>query len=281
MKTDPPMFDRRDDPNHLLHSLKSFLNVWHGDLPHWYGIAPEKLAETPLPEPLRRLYSFAGHWPADNFYCSAFANQDYLLPFELLFRSEGRLLFAGENQGCWQCCTELEGEDPPVWVRYDHETWEPLCDSLARFLVTLCLHETVFGARYKGYGENVTKRFKELGRHVVPLWLQGPYPSAYLRSTEGHSFYAVNARVLILDDRWCATNDEALAKSLPDLFKPPPTPPDPATSKPIWEMSDVPLMIRQNILNGKARQHQEQADFHALRAAMFREMAVGLEKRDG
>jgi hypothetical protein len=136
------MFDQRNDPVHLLHSLKTFLRVWHDDLQDWYGIAPEKLAATPLPDPLRRLYTFAGNCPGENFWCSPFAHQDYLLPFELLYQSEDRLHFAGENQGCWTCCTALEGDDPPVWFREGNENWQLLEDTLAQFLVTLCLHKS-------------------------------------------------------------------------------------------------------------------------------------------
>jgi hypothetical protein len=261
------MFDQRNDPVHLLHSLKTFLRVWHDDLQDWYGIAPEKLAATPLPDPLRRLYTFAGNGPGENFWCSPFAHQDYLLPFELLYQSEDRLHFAGENQGCWTCCTALEGDDPPVWFREGNENWQLLEDTLAQFLVTLCLHETVFGAACKGSGTNLNQRFRDAGRHVAPLWLNGAYPPPIRH----HSFHYAG-QVLIMDDTWCATNNSEIAESLPDLFKPLTQTSTEFVGKPLWEFPEIPLMIRQNMLRMQARKHQEQADFHAQRAAGFRQL---------
>jgi hypothetical protein len=274
------MFDQRDDPEHLLSSVESFVGLWHGLPRNWYGIAPEKLAETKIPEPLRRLYGFAGHWPGDNFWSSAFAHQDCLVPFELLATRQGLLVFAWENQCVWRCGTATEGRDPQVWISVDDEPWRPLCDSLAQFLVTLCLHETIFGARHLGSAENVTSYLMTKGRHVTPLWLDGPYASV---SGEGwlvwHSFHVVDGRLLVLNDHWCTTNDAEVAHSLPDLFKPPPEPaPEFRTGKPRWENPAIPASVRRHQLECLARQHEEQADFHAKRASSYRQLAVSIAK---
>jgi hypothetical protein len=274
------MFDQRTDPDHLLHSLQSFLRLWHGSPRGWYGIAPEKLAQVALPDSLRRLYAFAGQWPGDNFWCSPFAHQDCLAPFELLAARDGRLVFAWENQGVWSCGSTPEGRDPPVWVSMDNEAWQPLCDSLAQFLVTLCLHETVFGARHIGSSENVTGYLRSKGRHVTPLWLEAPYVGVSKeRPLAQRSFHVVDGRLLVMDDHWCGTNDGEVALSLPDLFKPPPEPaPELRTGKPLWENPAIPALVRRRHLESLAGQHEEQADFHAKRAASYRQLARALAK---
>jgi hypothetical protein len=75
-----------------------------------------------------------------------------------------------------------------------------------------------------------------------------------------------------MDDTWCATNNSEIAESLPDLFKPLTQTSTEFVGKPLWEFPEIPLMIRQNMLRMQARKHQEQADFHAQRAAGFRQL---------
>lgn len=263
------MFDQRDDPDHLLHSLESFLRLWHGFPPNWYGIAPEKLAQAAIPYPLRRLYAFAGHWPGANLWYSAFGHQDCLAPFELIEASDGRLIFAWENQGVWSCSTTPEGKDPPVWVRIDDAAWQPLCNSLTQFLVTLCLHETVFGAEHLGSAKSVTQSLKEAGMHVTPLWLEGPYVSSSRdQPLAPLSFHVADGGLLVLNDYWCGTNNAEVALSRPELFKP--RRQKLTTVEPFWEDPIIPAFVRKHHLEFLARQHEEQAQFHSKRARGYR-----------
>jgi hypothetical protein len=268
------MFDRRENPVHLLDSLACFLRLWHGEPRDWYGIDAEKLAQVKLPDPLRRLYAFAGHWPGDNFWGSAFANQDHLAPFELLSTEGGHLVFAWENQGVWTCGTTCEGRDPPVWVRFEEE-WQPLCDSLAQFLVTLCLHETLFGCRHVASGELIKEYLSAKGNAPVPLWLRGPFVQAVGDAPLGHhSFHLADGRLLVMDDDWCGTNSDALAQALPELFEPrAELEPGLRSRAPIWENPIVPKSIRTATLESLAKQHEQQAEFHTRRAAGYRQLA--------
>ena|ERR1700677_2453380 len=286
------MFDNRDDPEHLMRSVELFLGQWHGSLRSWFGTSPEKLADAVIPDPLRLLYAFAANCPGKNAWCSALSNQDHLCPFELLQIKDGRLLFAWENQCVWYCGTLSEGADPPVWLRFDDGPWQPLCDSLAQFLVTLCLQETVFGSahvasRSKNFAQNgLVRYFSENGRHVSPVWLDGPYATTLNDNGRAlKSFHLIDGKLFIMDDRWCGTNDDDLARSLPDLFRAAPQlPPEFQKEGPIWENTAFPPTVRRHHLESLARRDEEHARFHANRAQSYRKLISsisGEQRLDG
>jgi hypothetical protein len=269
------MFDDRNDPEHLLSSLQFILQQFRGPFRGWHGIAPEKLAQSALPGPLRRLYSFAGNCPGDNPWASAFSNQDNLCPFELIRFENERLVFAWENQGVWCCGTLAEGKDPPVWVRFDEPAWIPLCDSLAQFLVTFCLQELVFGSSFLGHMENVSAVCERHGKSVMALWLNGPFPSPFNDGpVRQRSFHLVDGRTLIMDNHWCGTNDEELARELPELLKPQSEPEVRQSSVPIWENPELPSTVKRLHLQSLAMVEDEQAKFHAQRAQGYRKLAA-------
>jgi hypothetical protein len=268
------MFDRRDDPDHLLSSLEAFLRIWHGPESAWYGIAAEKLAQTSLPEPLRRLYAFAGYWPGNNFWHSLFAFQDCLVPFELLAMHGGKLVFAWENQGGWACGTTPDGADPPVWVSVDDSGWQPLCQSLGQFLVTLCLQETLFGCKYIAPGKQVMQALLAQGRHISPLWLDGPFVDLLDANRRGKkSFHLVDRHLLVMDGEWCGTDSEELRLALPQVFREPV-----ASQREVASLMvpAIPKAGRRFQLEAIARQHEELAGFHSRRAAAYRSAAASL-----
>jgi hypothetical protein len=268
------MFDNRSDPEHLLSSLHFLLGQVRGPFRAWHGIDPDKLAQSALPDPLRRLYSFAGNCPGDNPWASAFSNQDHLCPFELLRFENDRLVFAWENQGVWCCGTLAHGKDPAVWVRFDQPEWLPLCDSLAQFLVTLCLQELVFGSSFLGHADNACALSKSHGKHVSPLWLNGPFPSPFEDGPmRERSFHLVDGRMLIIDNDWCGTNDEELASQLPELLKPQREPEVRRSSVPLWENPELPSTVKRLHLQSLAMLEEEQARFHAERAQGYRKLA--------
>ena len=98
--------------------------------------------------------------------------------------------FLGENQGVWNCVTELEGYDPPVWILgYRGDTWEYLCDSLTEFLVTFCLQETLSRSNLR----ETTRYQKEKKYKYTFIW-QGKYAWDIVFGIEdgnrnGSSFY--------------------------------------------------------------------------------------------
>ncbi|MBE9118965.1 hypothetical protein IQ249_24040 [Lusitaniella coriacea LEGE 07157] len=257
------MFDKKDDPKHLLRSLKKFLNYWYGDLRDWDGISPDKLEQTRLPFPLRELYSFAGNLPGDNFWDSAFSNQDCLVIYEMLETQNDKLVFAWENQGGWTCGTEEEGEDPPVWVSIDDQPWQLLCDSLSQFLVTICLHETLFNCEYIATENNILDCLKERQKYIKPLWLNGYYVDSDCILGH-HSFYLADSQVLIMDNQWCGTNSEEEFQILLKLFE---------ENTEFERNLYIPDTIRKIKLDILASQHEEKAQYHSNRAKAYRKIS--------
>ena len=131
----------RDNPTNLLEILERFTRFWAYTLKddEAYGVSDERLALVELPKPLRTLYRFAGSLE------NIFSHQDRLVPFECLQTDNGKLIFVWENQGVWSIATEMTGDDPNVYIKEDGDDYELLDSSLARFIVTFCLHEMVFG----------------------------------------------------------------------------------------------------------------------------------------
>jgi hypothetical protein len=271
------MFDAPDSPEALLDSLERFLDLWLGPRYPWYGIAEEKLAKARLPEPLRRLYAFAGEWPGNNFWRSAFAYQACLIPFELLAVHQGKLVFLEENQGCWACGAETEGRDPPVWVKLDDDSWQPLGASLAPLLVTACLHEVLCGSKYKARAEGLMDRFRASGQRISPLWLNGPYVgrldvSRMERQIERLSFSLIDGRALLLGEDWCGTNSEEFRDEFPGLFPPS----EPSMQEPRHSIPTYPGMspwVRKRMLQGAARSHEARVEHHLAEAQEHRRLA--------
>jgi len=112
---------------------------------------------------------------------------------------------------------------------------------------------------------------KATGKHVSPVWLNGPFVSLSNEGFKPRSFHLVDGRILVMDDHWCGTNSKEATSALPELFKPPSEPaPEFRTEKPLWENPAIPMAIRKGRLDSLARQHEEQAEFHAKRAASYR-----------
>ncbi len=165
-----------------------------------YGIAAEKLAAVDLPLPLAQLYGELGNMPGDRETPFPFSTQDHLIPFEFLRVQDSRLLFASENQGCWQAFTETTGQNPPVWFVAEED--EPVLEhpSLANFLVTLCLQEMTMGCPILYAGEELPDKLKACGHRVTPLWTEGLFPG-YDRLLNP-VFYLVDGGVLLYDKGW-------------------------------------------------------------------------------
>lgn len=275
------MFDERNQPSELLFSLKRFLHLWYGDKPAWHGTSEDKLATVQLPTTLRELYRLVGNWPADNWWGSAFAKQDVLLPFEMLTIVDGKLLFAFISEGGPKIGTEREGADPPVWYREENGPWIQFCDSLAQFIVTLCLQETVFNAKHRGTMPQISKYFESKNRHVAPLWLDGPFVPFNNSEPRRYSFHLVDWKYLVFNDGWCGTNLPEPWRDFPELFKPEEPPRESVVvrrDESIVNLRWIPNLIKKNIVSNWARQHAEQAAFHSQRAELFRKIAETIDE---
>jgi hypothetical protein len=267
------MFDRRDDPKHLLDSLRRFMRWWdRGERP-WYGIAQEKLNSISLPTPLRDLYSFAGDWPGNNFFVSAFGYRNHLVAFEFLTEVRGKLAFGFVSEGGPIFGTEFSGNDPPVWTSQSDKPWEKVCDSLAQFVVTFCLHEMVFGGLHKARPGDLLGFAKSANLHVSPVWLEGPYVGA------PENVYLVDADLLVLGysgTQWGSTQSDAFAERFPDLF-----PKEQAGRKTTLDAvirdPSVPLLVRESVARRAMREQKEQAEYHAAKAAAYEQVLSALK----
>ena len=270
------MFDQPNSPQHLHASLESMTRKWFGEPGPWHGIDERKLGETKLPEPLRRLYRFAGYWPSNSYWETVFAYQNMLLPFESLQTLDGKLVFAVENQGCWQVGTDSTGEDPAVWVRENDpgSEWRQLETSLSRFLVTFCLHEMVFGSQHVAHGAELLRQFADAGCHISPLWLAARYVWLHDAATWREiSFHLVDGRYLVMDDGWCGTFAPEPWLKHPDLFSPPAAPPRKLDAiQPMPDDLDVPEVIRAGHLQRLIRKHREAGEYHSAMAAQYEKM---------
>ena len=274
------MFDRIDDPGYLQARLEAFITRWHGWRKSWFDVAPEKIQQTQLPQPLAWLYGFAGEWHGRYYWDTLLGNQDCLIKFEDLTIRDGKLIFVAENQGVWQVGTDAVGEDPPVWARADGRPWQPLDASLTRFLVTFVMHETVFGCRNLGSGEDVIGQLAQAGMHVSPLWLDHPYPAFFDgKAARPLTFYVANGKYLVMDNHWCATNEESPWLFLPSLFErkdhqKPSSGFDPY--EPMPDHIQVPSIIKRSHLQNAIRLHEAEAEYHQGRCRLYRKMLADL-----
>jgi len=278
------MFDRPDDHVSLQRQLQQFIERWHGHRKPWYGIAEEKLQATRLPDPLRWIYGYAGAWDGSHYWATLLGNQDCLINFEELYTHDGKLVFVTENQGVWCVGTELDGNDPPVWVSIDGKEWKPLEDSLMHFLTTFILHETVFGCQHLANHEDARSVLSDAGFAVVPLWCDASYPWSLKNSDfPPVSIYMANGCYLVMND-WVATNEREPWKTLPMIFKQRSDSQKSLTLDPweaIPEHLSVPSFVRKSHLRTVIRRHEMEAEHHERRAAVFRRMLTELENGEG
>jgi hypothetical protein len=162
-------------------ALFEFIQFWLGSRMPNYGESEAELDKLPLPMPLRRLYEFAGRWPAEGEHprggVRRFSHQDSLLQLQnLKYDETGNVAFVVENQDCWTCKTFSTGDDPPVWTD-DTGPEHSFCDSLSRFLITFVLQELTSGSQWMLSDDGVTNLFLaalDRGEPMV-LWDPGPY----------------------------------------------------------------------------------------------------------
>src|SRR5262245_43947607 len=85
-------------PVGLMDELERFIEFWCGPRRPEYGEPPEALQKLPLPDPLRRLYAFAGRWPPINkdyhYVGHIFGAQDALVALDKLqYLDDGKVVF--------------------------------------------------------------------------------------------------------------------------------------------------------------------------------------------
>jgi hypothetical protein len=268
----------KNNPQKLLTILERFTRWWFAEPPDdETGVSQERLQHVNIPTPLKRLYSFAGEWPGGTWE-SIFSHQDHLCPFECLHERDGKIVFAWENQGVWIVATDFNGDDPPVYLSIDDGPFEQFCDSLSRFLVTFCLHESVFGAETLSPVADITSINIANSKIPIPIWLNAPYPNA---STEGYSlsFFLVDGCVLQMGN-WCGGREPSLQQRYPYFFSENTTNRNVSSpqKRSLWENPEVPSFIKRNHLEMLIRRHENVSASHLQKADHYKTLLANLNQ---
>lgn len=164
--------------------LVTFLRRFHR---HWLDEPALDPALIPpdLPPPLAEIYRELGALIAIDppeprgDGRTPFAAQDGLMPLSRLRRIDGMIEFAWENQGNWSARCRPGLPDPPVYSDAA-DIWESpprghviACDSLAHFLLTLCLQEAVMSCRHLTALDTDRHPADVFTVRTEPVWLDG------------------------------------------------------------------------------------------------------------
>jgi len=209
------MLEFKDNPKKLMRELDRFLSIYYGDLQLEYKPDLDELASWKIPQPLKDLYTFAGKYPGKY---GIFDTQDSLKINSGEDTYGGKVLIVDENQGCWSCYTETEGNDPPVWTEHygwkkDSPKWKLVNNSLSQFLVTFCLREALYAStyhfRFEEKIEDTVSKIRKQEYEVILLWQGIYYPVEDHVMSESNSFYLIEDSILV-QDMWnsalCGTN---------------------------------------------------------------------------
>jgi hypothetical protein len=188
--------------------LERFLQRYLGPRRTEFGASADEVQRVEMPDPLRRLFGFAGRWPGHNpqtRFVNRFCMQDMLCAISrnqgapMLQLLDNRLVFVWENQGVWVAATERTGDDPPVWItegcshRETQQVWRRLEKPLSHFLVSFVLQELMFGSEVLAVAPGALEKFEGAGLPVEPLWIRGEYAWDIDRP----SYFLVGERFLV------------------------------------------------------------------------------------
>ena len=202
----PPTFafQTTPAPGPLLEELEKFFVYWLGPSGPGFGESESALRGQALPDPLRRLYAFAGRWqhpdPESALMTWVLNAGEGFRPLDQLERrrQRGTLFFADECQANWSCATRARARIPPSGsktLRHDLLPRRRVERSLSRFIVTQSLRVLLAGSRLMVFDDELARWFCASGSEAVPLWTSARFPY-YAR---GISFYLLRQSVLVGD----------------------------------------------------------------------------------
>jgi hypothetical protein len=128
--------------------LSHVVCYWHGPMTEAERFLPEASEGRQLPLPLRWL---CGWGDRRKQVFPSFPHR--LLEFgELFADADGKMVFCRESENVFSWATEPQGDDPPVWGRFNdsrRQAWIKEEISLSGFLIPACLVDGLFGAEYQ------------------------------------------------------------------------------------------------------------------------------------
>ncbi len=177
--------------------LVAFLKRFHR-LPG--SVPPAAPISADLPDALATIHREFGGLIEGQPFGGPFSTQDRLCPVGDLTPVDGRIGFAGENQGVWTAWCPTGAGDPFVTIHVDADR-RPTDVPVSHFLITLCLQEAVLSCPNHGCIESDDGDTPAdlLTVSFVPVWLDER--TAQDETDETHDFWATPAGdVLVM--RW-------------------------------------------------------------------------------
>ena len=136
-------------------------------------MSDDEIGGVKLPLPLRWWYRWAGKrkdvMSGQNFL---FVPRDYSHKYRILAVVAGRLHFYVENQGVYQWATLPDGDDPPVFGRYEYRgRWAREKITLSEHLILTCLFEAVMchANNAASVARLEEEKLAAIARHIPPL----------------------------------------------------------------------------------------------------------------
>jgi hypothetical protein len=182
-----------------LTTLRRLAEYWHGAFQPEDGLAEHEFHGWRLPMPLRWWFQVAGR------RSSVLSHQNHLLRpdrsgWESLQLVEGgKLLFYTENQGVYLWSTAPEGDDPPVWGRFNENgvPWTEEGMTLSEFLVGICLFEAIMQAPFGAAAAWAEQQaLDKIVAKLPPLplvpWRWPSFPSRFFGSSGAFMFACPN-----------------------------------------------------------------------------------------
>jgi hypothetical protein len=181
--------------------LRHVVDYWHGPIRGKHGMSDAELAGSCVPAALRWWYRWAGR------RSEIMSGQNFLLAprgeHGQPFVCDDRLQFYVENQYVYQWATLPDGDDPPVYGRYeDHQPWQPEGMRVSEHLILACLFEAIMcHARFSASAARLEEgKFATLVEQIPPIAIP---PWGWI----GSRFFARNGAFMC-----AAVNGEAKGK---------------------------------------------------------------------
>ncbi len=153
--------------------LQQLVDYWHGPIQPEDGMSDVEIGSMPIPLALRRWYRWAGKrtevMSGQNILL---VPRDYEHRHRMLALKDRRLHFYVENQGVYQWSTLPDGNDPPVFGRWECKgRWAQEKITLSEHLILMCLFEAVScHAKYEAsIGWLKQERLDEIVKNIPPV----------------------------------------------------------------------------------------------------------------
>jgi len=174
--------------------LRQVAEFWHGPISPDDGFSEEELRGKPIPFPLRWWFRLAGRRTSISSSLNSLLGPD-----ELATDSDGRLVFYVEAQAVYVWATMPDGDDPPVFGRFNEPEipWTQEGMTLSEFLLGACLFEGIINAPFAAWASWVEQSTLDmLAAELSPLplipWRWPAFPGRFFARNGAAMFVCSN-----------------------------------------------------------------------------------------